>query len=637
MRFGAKILFDDVSLQFHHNQRYGLVGANGSGKSTLIKILSGELTSEKGQLHAPQRQTIGTLQQDHYAYENRIICDIVVEGNKQLYAALHKKNLLLNESSFAAHHCEDLAEAEKIIHAQGGYVAYSEAAKLLEGLGIAQKQHEQPLHTLSGGYKLRVLLARVLFAKPDLLILDEPTNHLDLYSIRWLENYLRNYSGTIILTSHDRDFLNGVCTQIADIDYGTIKIYSGNYNAFLERKKLDRIEKEHLLQKHEERRSDLQEFIDRFGAKASKARQAKSKGHLVERLEEQMAVLNCKPTTHVAPKLEFIPLRPSGAHVLEVKTLAKSYQERQVLNDISFAIERGERIAIIGANGMGKSTLLKILMQRITPDQGSFTWGFAAHLAYFPQDLSTEIAGDFSLLEWLGQWDSNVAQEKLRDLLGRVLFSGDVVHQKVNTLSGGEMARLVLAKIILQKPNVLLLDEPTNHLDMEAIEELARALEAFEGTLLLVSHNRYFVSRLAQRILEIGSDGINDFRGTYDEFLIREGHNDHLDRKANLQTRRTQDQNSVVAYASYATQKKAKNEKEQLKKRIAQIEKTCAHLEEQIAKIHTLMERDDFYSQHDAAQQQHFIAKCAELQKELESLLIQWENSSLTLQALEHE
>jgi ATPase subunit of ABC transporter with duplicated ATPase domains len=638
MRFGAKILFKNVSLQFNAGNRYGLVGANGCGKSTLIKILNGELTPESGQVVLPQQLALGSLHQDHYAYRKELILDVVLQGRKKLWEALEKKRVLLEKEVFDQQDCECLMKWEKIIEEQGGYAAEGEAAKLLEGLGIREERHRQPLEMLSGGYKLRVLLAQVLFGNPDILVLDEPTNHLDLYSIKWLEDYLRDFPGTLVVTSHDREFLNGICTHIADVDYGTIKIYNGNYEHFQEQKILDRQLKEHLLQKHDKRRSDLQGFIDRFGAKASKARQAQSKARLIEQLEEEIESLDLLPSSRLYPTLNFEPLRASGVTVLTVKEMSKAYQTKKVLDHVSFEIERGEKVAIIGPNGIGKSTLLEILTQHQSADQGTFQWGFATRLAYFPQDHAREVKGSLSLLEWLGQFDRDIPQERLRDLLGQVLFSGDTVHQSIQTLSGGETARLLLAKMMLQKPNVLIFDEPTNHLDMEAIEELARALENFEGTLLLVSHNRYFVSRLANRIIEISYQGVKDFKGRYAEYLEKQTQ-DFLETKVSLSRRYAHETlpTPSSSHQTYHDHKRLKSHLAQLRKKVSQAEDNCHQLEKKMQELDTHMASEGFYERTSREEQQRWVKEKLLLEEELIKAMELWEQASVELQAGERE
>lgn len=636
MRFGAKILFKNVSLQFNPGNRYGLIGANGSGKSTLIKILSGDVTPESGQVTLPQQLLLGSLSQDHYLYQNCRILDVVLMGRKKLWDALEKKHTLLQKEHFNDQDCEILVKLEKIIEEQGGYAVEGEAAKLLEGLGIREEVHLQPLEVLSGGYKLRVLLAQVLFAKPDILVLDEPTNHLDLYSIKWLEDYLRNYDGTLVVTSHDRDFLNGICTHIADVDYGTIKIYKGNFEQFQEQKALDRELKEHMLEKHDKRRTDLQGFIDRFGAKATKARQAQSKARIVEKIEEEMDALDLVPSSRIYPKLNFEPLRPSGAAVLKVKGISKAYGPKKVLEKVSFEIERGERVAIIGPNGIGKSTLLEIITENQKSDQGEYAWGFAARCAYFPQDHAREAHGSISLLDWLGQFDRDLPQERLREILGRVLFSGDFVNQSIATLSGGEKARLLLAKIMLQKPNVLIFDEPTNHLDMEAIEELAQALENFEGTLLLVSHNRYFVSRLAKRIIEISYQGVKDFKGTYGEYLEKQ-QNDFLSSQLTLSRRYSQEPGSSnpAPSTAYTDQKKLKSQKAQLKKKVASAEEACHKMEKQIQELDHRMASEGFYQQTPREEQLRLANQKLRDEEQLLQMMEEWERACLELQKCE--
>lgn len=638
MRFGAKILFKNVSLQFNSGNRYGLVGANGCGKSTLIKILTGEVTSENGQVSIPQQLALGSLSQDHYAYEECLIFDVVLQGRKKLWEALEKKQALLQHDSFSEEECQTLDRLEKVIEEQDGYAAEGEVAKLLEGLGIREQWHRQPLNVLSGGYKLRVLLAQVLFGHPDILVLDEPTNHLDLYSIRWLEDYLRNFEGTLLVTSHDREFLNGVCTHIADVDYGTIKIYKGNYDAFLAQKQADREQKEHTLQKQDKRRQDLQGFIDRFGAKATKARQAQSKMRLVEKIEEEMDNLDLAPSSRIYPLFRFEPQRASGATVLEVKEICKSYGPKRVLHQVNFEIERGERVAIIGPNGIGKSTLLEILTQHQAADHGHFKWGFAAHLAYFPQDHTREAQGNLSLLDWLGQFDRNMSQEQLRQILGRVLFSGDTVLQSVTTLSGGETARLLLAKMMLQKPNVLVFDEPTNHLDMEAIEALAEAIENFEGTLLIVSHNRYFVSRIANHIIEISYEGVKNFKGSYEEYLEKQ-QKDLISRAQLTMSQRYEYDASTKKEVSttYVDQKRLKSQKAQLRKKVTQAEEHCHELEKKINDIAARMAAEGFYQNTPREEQLRLTQQKQQLEDELLAAMEQWEIAGLELQKSEEE
>jgi len=638
MRYGAKILFKNVTLQFNAGNRYGLIGANGCGKSTLIRILTGEITPEHGEVTLPQEMRVGSLSQDHYLFKGQNVLDVVLQGNNQLWLALEKKSELLKKDCFDAPECELLSQLETIIDEQGGYASEGEAAKLLEGLGISAERHRQSLDLLSGGYKLRVLLAQVLFGKPEILVLDEPTNHLDLYSIKWLEDYLRNFPGMLIIASHDREFLNGICTHIADVDYGTIKIYNGNYNQFQEQKKVDRELKVQIFEKHEKKRSDLQGFIDRFGAKATKARQAKSKARIVEQIEEEMESIDLSQSSRIYPNISFQPLRSSGVSVLKVNELCKSFGEKKVLDRVSFEIERGEKVAIIGPNGIGKSTLLEIINEHIPAEGGEFQWGFSPRISYFPQDHGREVKGSLSLLDWLGQFDREIPQEKLRDLLGKVLFSGDVVNQSVQTLSGGEMARLILAKMMLQKPNILIFDEPTNHLDMEAIEELVRALESFQGTLIFVSHNRYFVSLLANRIVEITSREVKNFKGTYAEYLSRQ-ENDFLSSHLPLSRRNANEQTSsnksVRPNSSYEDQKRLKSQLAQLKKKVDESEAKCNQLEQKLEEIHVIMSTEGYYIKASQESIQSLLNEKAEIEERLMHALADWEKAGLDLQSME--
>lgn len=519
MRFGGKILFKQANIQLLPKVHYGLVGPNGSGKSTLIKILMGDITPEAGDVAIPSNINVGALKQDHFIYENVLTRDVVLMGRAKLWEAMQAKEALFQKDEFTENDCNDLAKYEKVIEEQNGYVAESEAAQLLEGLGIATARHVLPLKSLSGGYKLRVLLAQLLFSHPDIMLLDEPTNHLDIFSIRWLEEYLKDFPGTLLLSSHDKQFLNHVCDYIVDLDYETIKIYKGNYDAFLIAKEEHKLLKESLLAKQDKRKEELMDFVDRFKAKASKARQAASKMKLVEKLEESMEDNHLAPSSRKYPKLRFEICRSSGATTLSLKGLGKSYGGKSVLKNVEFEIERGERIAFLGVNGIGKSTLLEILTKHVSADEGSFSWGFEAHVAYFPQDHAREASGNNTLLDWLGQYDTSATQEKLRGILALVLFSGDDVHKPVRVLSGGETARLLLAKMMLVKQNVLIFDEPTNHLDMESIDALLSALENYAGTILIVSHNRYFINRLATRIIEMSHEGLLDFKCGYEEYI----------------------------------------------------------------------------------------------------------------------
>ncbi|WP_213152359.1 ABC-F family ATP-binding cassette domain-containing protein [Neochlamydia sp. AcF95] len=625
MRFGGKILFKNASFQLNPGNHYGLIGANGAGKSTLLKILARDLTAEEGEFCIPSQLALGTLKQNHFLYEQVPILDTVLMGNAKLWKALEEKNILLDKPEFDEEECHLLADLEKIIEEQDGYSAESVAGKILEGLGLPDRIHHQNLSTLSGGYKLRVLLAQVLFSKPDILLLDEPTNHLDLYSIKWLEGYLRDFPGTLLVSSHDRDFLNAICDHMLDLDHQKITSYKGNYEDFLKTKASAVEQKELAFAKQEKRREDLQNFIDRFKAKASKARQAQSKMKLVDKIEDEMAELDFTPTSRLYPRLKFEPHRSSGALVLKAKGICKSYGTKQVLHQVSFEVERGERIALVGANGIGKSTLLEILTGQLKCEQGSWEWGHAAQVAYFPQDHHREVNGNISLLEWLSEQDPQIPEQKLREILGRVLFTGDDVKKSVHLLSGGETARLILAKMMLLKGNVLIFDEPTNHLDMEAIEALLEALNHYTGTILFVSHNRHFVTHLAKKVIEISDTGVQTYDCSYVEY-IEKREMDLLSK--NLKPVKIKADEKLAEKPSYQDQKNLRSQKSQQEKIAAQVEKKCQQLEEQIKDLDERMAAADFYLHTPKEGIQRFIAQKEKLEKQFEEALKAWEEAA---------
>jgi len=537
--FGAQTLFEGVSIQFNPGNRYGLVGANGSGKSTLLRILSDEESPSSGVVSIPRKLTLGVLSQDHFRYEAMPILDVAMMGNREVWDAMAEKERLLQAD--AEFHSDRYAELEDVILRNQGYSLEARAGEILEGLGIPTELHRSPLSTLSGGFKLRVLLGQVLAADPGALLLDEPTNHLDIVSIRWLEKFLVSYKGLAIVISHDLRFLDNVCTHIADVDYETVTLYPGNYTAFEAAKEAERERKEAEIQKREKQIAGHQAFVDRFRAKATKARQAQSKIKLIEKI----VIEKLPESSRRHPRFRFRQRRPSGRTALEIDSVGKAYGDNVVLKDVSLRVDRGDRLAIIGPNGIGKSTLLKIAVGDLAPDAGKVTWGYEASPGYFSQDHAELAgAGRQSIEAWLWEAAPGEPIGFVRGHLGHVLFTGDDVDKPVRALSGGEAARLVFARLSVLGPNVLVLDEPTNHLDIEAIEALVTALLDYDGTLVFVSHDRWFVSRLANRILEISPKGLNDFRGTYDEYLERCG-DDHLDAEAVLlnlrKTRKSQD------------------------------------------------------------------------------------------------
>ncbi|MBA3815363.1 MAG: ATP-binding cassette domain-containing protein [Parachlamydiaceae bacterium] len=632
MRFGGKILFKQANLQLLPRVHYGLVGPNGSGKSTLIKILIGDVTPEAGDVATPNNIKVGALKQDHYIYENVAIRDVVLMGRPKLWKAMQAKEALFLKDEFTESDCDELAKYEKVIEEEHGYVAESEAAQLLEGLGIATLRHELLLKSLSGGYKLRVLLAQLLFSHPDIMLLDEPTNHLDIYSIRWLEGYLKDFSGTLLLSSHDKEFLNSVSDYIVDLDYGTIKTYKGNYDAFLLAKEEQKLLKENLLAKQDKRKEELMDFVDRFKATASKARQAASKMKQVEKLEDSMDDNSLAPSSRKYPKLRFDICRNSGSTTLSLKGLGKSYGDKRVLKNVEFEVERGERIAFLGVNGIGKSTLLEILTNYAAADEGSFTWGFGSHTAYFPQDHAREASGSITLLDWMGQQDTSASQEKLRGILALVLFSGDDVHKPVKVLSGGETARLILAKMMLIKQNVLIFDEPTNHLDMESIDSLLHALENYAGTILIVSHNRYFISRLATRIIEMSHDGLLDFKCSYEEYMEKRSvdllNASKAMRNAGGAAEKAQNSSSESSKQNERDNKKIQREKEQLERKIAAAEEKCHRLEKALLEINTLLCSEGYFKKTSDVDQQKTLQKKTSFEADLQIAMAEWERLS---------
>ena len=522
--FGHQTLFEGVSFQLNPGNRYGLVGANGSGKSTFLKMISGQEPVSDGTISMPKRLRLGVLEQDHFRYEESVILHVVMMGHRELWQAMEEKEKLL-ERADVEFDGERYAELEDYILQQDGYALEARAGEILEGLGIATESHPNVVSTLSGGFKLRVLLAQVLASEPDCLLLDEPTNHLDILSIRWLEKFLSEYPGLAVVISHDHRFLDNVCNYIIDVDYQTIIPYPGNYQAFVQAKRAERERKEAEIGKREKQIADHKAFIDRFKAKATKARQAQSKMKKMDRI----VIERLPPSSRRYPTFRLQACRPSGKRVLEIEGVSKAFGAKKVLEDVSLIVDRGDRMAIIGPNGIGKSTLLKILVGQLKADDGEIEWGYETHPGYFAQDHSEIFAGDKTSVEgWL--WNTCPGEEIgfVRGRLGLVMFSGDEAKKQVASLSGGESARLIFARLGIEKPNVLLLDEPTNHLDLEAIEALVDGLKAFDGTMILVSHDRWFVSKLANRIVEISPAGINDFRGDYQEYVERCG-DDHLD------------------------------------------------------------------------------------------------------------
>ena len=632
--YGPQTLFEGVSIQFNPGNRYGLVGANGSGKSTFLKILAGEEIPSEGTVAMPKRLKLGVLKQDHYRYEHMPILEVAMMGNHEVWEAMvEKEQLLANaDQEFDA---ERYAEVEDLILRHDGYTLEARAGEVLEGLGIPTEVHRNPLSTLSGGFKLRVLLAQVLSADPDVLLLDEPTNHLDILSIRWLEKFLSDsYKGTAIVISHDHRFLDNICTHIVDVDYETIMLYPGNYTAFMAAKVGNRDRKEAEIEKREAEIAKHKEFIDRFRAKATKARQAQSKVKMMEKI----VIERLPQSSRRYPTFKFKQIRPSGRQALEIEGVSKSYGDKQVLKDVSLKVERGDRIAIIGPNGIGKSTLLKIAMGEVEADAGRIEWGYETRPGYFSQDHNEVPKGSKQSVEaWL--WES-VPGEPIgfvRGNLGMVLFSGDDVKKPVGSLSGGEAARLVFCKLSVTKPNILILDEPTNHLDLEAIEALVEGLREYDGTLIFVSHDRWFVSQLADRIFEISPKGINDFKGTYDEYLERLG-DDHLDADAVLRMKREQKKAAQATAAkkngSPEDERRRQQRQKELNKRLEQVTAEVEKAESRVHAINEMFCDPTFFDRTSRDQVKKLENEQKTLSGKVEELMGEWEKIETELAEL---
>ncbi len=522
--YGSQTLFRGATVNFGVGNRYAVVGANGSGKSTLLRILAGDEQASAGTVSIPRKARVGVLRQDHFHYEETPILNVVMMGHPELWQAMEEKEQLLEraEEHFEA---DRYSRLEDLIMQHNGYALEARAAEILAGLNIPNDTHWKPLSVLSGGFKLRVLLAQTLAATPDVLLLDEPTNHLDILSIRWLEKFLGAFRGLVLVVSHDHRFLNNVCTHIVDVDYEQIILYRGNYDAFVESKQSDRDRKEAEIAKREKEIADHKQFVERFRAKPTKARQARSKAKQMDRI-----VIEALPvSSRRYPNFSFTSVRSSGRLVCELDAISKAFDKNTVLKDVSLKVWRGDHLAIIGPNGIGKSTLLKIMTGHLEADAGIVKWGYETYPGYFAQDHRELLEGSKERLqEWLWNFAPGEEIGYVRNQLARVLFTKDEAAKKVANLSGGESARLIFARLSVTKPNILVLDEPTNHLDLEGIEALAEGLENYDGTVVFVSHDRWLVSRLATRVLEIRTDGVTDFTGTYNEYLDACG-DDHLD------------------------------------------------------------------------------------------------------------
>ncbi|KNH24590.1 ABC-F family ATP-binding cassette domain-containing protein [Priestia sp. YIM B13446] len=517
LRFGDRKLFEDVNIKFTPGNCYGLIGANGAGKSTFLKILSGEIESQTGDVHMGPGERLAVLKQNHFEYEDQEVMKTVIMGHARLYEVMQEKDAIYMKADFTDEDGMKAAELEGEFAELNGWEAESEAAILLKGLGISEDLHAKKMAELTGSEKVKVLLAQALFGKPDVLLLDEPTNNLDIQAIQWLEEFLINFENTVIVVSHDRHFLNKVCTHIADLDFSKIQVYVGNYDFWYESSQLAQKMASDANKKKEEKIKELQAFIARFSANASKSKQATSRKKLLDKI----SLDDIRPSSRRYPYVNFTPEREIGNDVLRVEGLTKTIDGVKVLDNVSFIMNKDDKIALVGRNELANSTLMKILMGEMEADSGTYKWGVTTSQAFFPKDNSEYFEnGDLNLVDWLRQYSPNDQSESfLRGFLGRMLFSGEEVLKKANVLSGGEKVRCMLSKMMLSGSNVLLLDDPTNHLDLESITALNNGLISYKGSMIFTSHDHQFVETIANRVIEITPNGVVDKQMTYDEYL----------------------------------------------------------------------------------------------------------------------
>jgi ATPase subunit of ABC transporter with duplicated ATPase domains len=521
IQFGAKPLFENVAIKFGEGNRYGLIGANGCGKSTFMKILGGDLEPSAGNVSIDPGERLGKLKQDQFAYEDLRVLDVVMMGHERLWNVLKERDAIYAKPDASDADYLHAAELEAKVAELDGYTAEARASELLLGVEIEQRLHDGPMANVAPGYKLRVLLAQALFADPDILLLDEPTNHLDINTIRWLEGVLNARSSTIVVISHDRHFLNSVCTHIADLDYRTLSVYPGSYDDYMIASTQAR---ERLLSqnsKAKDRIAELEEFVRRFRANKSKARQATSRAKAIEKIK----IEDVRPSSRQNPyiRFEIDPKAKLHRTAVEIAKIGKAF-DQPLFSDLSLLLEAGKRLAIIGANGSGKTTLLRTLLGELAPDRGTVKWAEKATVGYYPQDQSSIFESDIEVFDWMKQWALEGDDDQaVRSVLGKLLFSGDDVAKPLRVLSGGERGRMLFGKLMLTRPNVLMMDEPTNHMDMESIESLNLALERYAGTLIFVSHDRQFVSSLATHVIELGKGQFTEYDGSYDDYLLSRG------------------------------------------------------------------------------------------------------------------
>jgi ATPase subunit of ABC transporter with duplicated ATPase domains len=515
LRYGKRVLFEDVNIKFSPGNCYGLIGANGAGKSTFLKILSGEIDPQSGQVSITPGERLAILKQNHFEYDDIPVLQTVIMGHKRLYDLMHEKDAIYSKADFSDADGVRASELEAEFADMNGWNAEYEAAELLSGLGIREELHNSLVRDLTGSEKVRVLLAQALFGNPDILLLDEPTNNLDVESIRWLENFLADFKNTVIVVSHDRHFLDQVCTHVADIDFGKIQLFSGNYSFWYESSQLALKQKSDANKKTDDKRKELEEFIRRFSANASKSKQATSRQKLLEKLTLE----DIKPSSRKYPHVQFKQEREAGDQLLSVENLTLNHDGTILFRDLSFSVNKGDKIAFFSRDGLAVPALFEVLMGERKADKGDFRWGVTTSQAYFPNENTKYFDTDLNLVDWLRQYSSEKDESFIRGFLGRMLFSGEESLKKAKVLSGGEKVRCMLSKMMLQSANILVLDEPTNHLDLESITALNNGLKDFKGTVLFASHDHQFVQTVANRIIELTPRGVIDKVMTYDEYL----------------------------------------------------------------------------------------------------------------------